>query len=1456
MADQMPSEPEAPNEFPIASTEHAPLPSDEVAPGLVPGPEDDIGEISEEHGFRLRRGNESGWFSCLSAFDSNFAQGYHDETIKRLGGGKFAGLRTEAQLSIGQYTTSTITIRYRVRNANRLYTVLTAVVPLDNAEEGVNVETVKSTNPEGIVDALFKIPSAPIDEDLRDGSNACQDTWVDILQQPWDGEPEGAVTKSFPATFLQRGVTHFRIISLDIPRKSIKIVHSKELDRPNHLVPDGCRRIHDALVTYMDNLQGVVPLHVVFRVEESFTERWEPKIANLRQWASPYAPFIEKIRDEVSDLTFDNFVINGVTRPEFPASPGVVFTSNEHRTVSLIGSVVEEVDFLRDCTTQLFNKPLQVAVIRDPFSTWDPQPNDEQRYGIIADGSPTHQYFVLPCGELSNLLPDTGDRCRFYLPGVDGQRSLPQVTLTADDVNAIVREMVSAIDAAYDMSVDAGDDASDSGDNQAEVFTSAVQRLITPYLQHPSDDVLASIPDEDKAVQLAMTSITTASDIVAAFQDPATFRNFLQNWVQKYAGRQVEHPSGRGEPWHATRIALPSGTRADIALFSVRTPHQHDWPTHWQSPPVHPKLPTRAVKGRVGKFLQDLAEEFTAGAVETVEVNLWYEVDEETAKTECAAITDMNAVPKTSRAAAFWKHTLDFQARPPPMNLLATFPTLQSAFENGEFRGEHATVMENLQDSNGYTFVDGGPGSGKSTFGVTICKAIMDGKKKIAWIAPSNALVRDACERLKKNNPDKTVRRMLPWAAEMGNLTTIPPEPRLIPTEKRAATADMTLAKHTNALATARFEAIQPSKIASSISALAQQLATTHKADWDDFLRGVDELRNDPVEYATNIVEHRATARDLLGHTIMSCDAVCTTPVAFTQMMKHMPDLEFALIVVDEAGRLSENLSLISVSKCPHTPHLFIGDNEQFAPISLLSKDPTVKDFFSPQRSLSLFKRIDTVGAMTATLRINHRAHGMVADWAANYLYNGELIIDNKTSSAAPLPMRKWLKKAVDKRKASSSVFVIEVAEAEEVPVGTSFANPVNARFGRELIAMVYREAPLRDARDVINGVDPARFGSTLVIVGYSAQKNEWDGVMRELSPAEVPLDRVEVRTIDDSPSHEADLVICDLTRTEKPGFLKERERLAVLATRARVALIILGTPRCTHSDTHLGNLFQYVDTRNAYIKIRAVNPKASWIKFCDRCAQHGHWKAECKYTPKCPLCKVNRRPSDHALRYCPHAKDKLFPNAFTLNPVPSDGIFRDPFHYEASSEGKRAKFRKAARRSGPEPSTGNPKAEAITRHKTMSRLVKVDGLDPDVVQKVLKALAEAERDIEAGPAGNEDAPEESASAEVKTAPVGDDFAGEAQADADTWGGENAAADTWGNENAAADTWGDENAAADTCGDENMTTTDEQTFVDADEAQPCDMDDGAPVEDEVMEVDAEDGGYSAWNGKKDCELQW
>lgn len=79
---------------------------------------------------------------------------------------------------------------------------------------------------------------------------------------------------------------------------------------------------------------------------------------------------------------------------------------------------------LCDCTTELFEVPLKVAMIDDPFSTCDPQPTDKAEFSMIADGAPLHQYVVLSGDRVSHLLPHTNNQCHFYIPTAAGNRGL------------------------------------------------------------------------------------------------------------------------------------------------------------------------------------------------------------------------------------------------------------------------------------------------------------------------------------------------------------------------------------------------------------------------------------------------------------------------------------------------------------------------------------------------------------------------------------------------------------------------------------------------------------------------------------------------------------------------------------------------------------------------------------------------------------------------------------------------------------------------------------------------------------------------------------------------------------------------------------------------------------------------------------------------------------------------
>lgn len=154
----------------------------------------------------------------------------------------------------------------------------------------------------------------------------------------------------------------------------------------------------------------------------------------------------------------------------------------------------------------------------------------------------------------------------------------------------------------------------------------------------------------------------------------------------------------------------------------------------------------------------------------------------------------------------------------------------------------------------------------------------------------------------------------------------------------------------------------------------------------------------------------------------------------------------------------------------------------------------------------------------------------------------------------------------------------VNIPYASQHEVGTSFANPIDALFIREFLVYMYRHAPIVNAGDFLQNISPPRVGTVLTITGYSAQNNELQGCLRELTAAEVLLDKISVRTIDDSPSHEADVVIIGLVRSDQGGFLNHQIRLAVMMTRSRLATIIIGRKKVSRPHSKLNSLLEYMD--------------------------------------------------------------------------------------------------------------------------------------------------------------------------------------------------------------------------------------------------------------------------------------
>ncbi|KAI1062102.1 hypothetical protein LB506_009789 [Fusarium annulatum] len=137
----------------------------------------------------------------------------------------------------------------------------------------------------------------------------------------------------------------------------------------------------------------------------------------------------------------------------------------------------------------------------------------------------------------------------------------------------------------------------------------------------------------------------------------------------------------------------------------------------------------------------------------------------------------------------------------------------------------------------------------------------------------------------------------------------------------------------------------------------------------------------------------------------------------------------------------------------------------------------------------------------------------------------------------------------------------------------------------------------------LVEARDFSRRASVLILTPYKEQKRLYNLLLRQLTEAEVPKDLVEVRTVDDSPSHEAGVVILDLVRTVKKGFINNAPRMNVATTRARLGQF------------PLNHLIAFTEERSAVINLR---DRCRWYFMCKNCCQPGHIAIECKFKPKC----------------------------------------------------------------------------------------------------------------------------------------------------------------------------------------------------------------------------------------------
>ncbi|KAF4950423.1 hypothetical protein FSARC_13203 [Fusarium sarcochroum] len=558
---------------------------------------------------------------------------------------------------------------------------------------------------------------------------------------------------------------------------------------------------------------------------------------------------------------------------------------------------------------------------------------------------------------------------------------------------------------------------------------------------------------------------------------------------------------------------------------------------------------------------------------------------------------------------------------------------------------------------------------------------------RAVWIVADNQLCADAQARLCSKKPDAIILRARPWKSELRNMFEASArQPKLIEVKDggRSTHQDRRLAEHINHQMLRFFNASSASQGPDIVSEYSKQFAFDNPEQFPDYINAWNQKFSDPEAFSLNRVENEQHARDLLIHVITNrVDVLCCTPVTFGQVCNHT-GLRSSFIVLDEANRMTESLSAIPMSKCPDASFLLIGDVKQFGP-----------------RATSLFERMEKSGTILYTLKANHRARGNAVDFVREKFYDGKMMVVNKKATPATTGILNYI---TSKTGVYYQNLMIDIPEAQETKVGTSYCNSATARFSVQLAIQLYREAVLlntQDADDLQNGQEVnVRRGSILIVTMYSVQKREIELLLRQATVAELQPGLVEVRTADGSLSHKAAVVIVDTVRTGKRGFIDDPRRVAVTFSRAELMTIFVARAKSIPERTRLGSLVTFLKERDAVHSLGTAKSRPQWTIWCSRCLQPGHVADKCKQTLQCTTCGES-----HATRYCPRVEENAI-SQYANDPITADdGVARDVFVSSgiSNSEGKRVAFRKQNRASRKPPATVNTQIRSDYREAARS---------------------------------------------------------------------------------------------------------------------------------------------------------
>lgn len=524
----------------------------------------------------------------------------------------------------------------------------------------------------------------------------------------------------------------------------------------------------------------------------------------------------------------------------------------------------------------------------------------------------------------------------------------------------------------------------------------------------------------------------------------------------------------------------------------------------------------------------------------------------------------------------------------------------QRVFAMKRWNGKQLEAFQMLRGvpGDGFAFVEGIFGCGKTLVQAVIAKLLVDLGKHVLIVAPTNATLQAISETLVKQTPDLSAVRVVYAGAKEAKKSSQHNDEHAQTGSKDLAV--FRLLKDMHAFRTSRYNVVAEHDLQFHVERLVDEMSQGGESLWfkfqpepekvvdsdesdsdndtddDNLSEEIDaveiyskfrltDFSSDP-KFESNEKQMFAQALAVLQTRVISSTKVllCTQQIASSKLIRD----NFAsngkngiVVIADEDGQSLELVAWILVvlpRKCVHIQAVpRFGDCLQLAPLALSATSKFNE--FGGQISRSLFDHHLRHHEPAVSLNMQYRMHPILSHFPNLHTYRGKLLDgegcgDIKVDSVFAERLFEWAGPHLPSKYTPNNDFArllgVNVMKAKVITNNVTFSrsNPEVVKVVSDMLSVMFNKAPYPTSKITI-------------MTSYNAQKASYLKIIRGLQEQTgISFDKLpRVATIDSMQGHESDNVILDWVNGygKQLGFLRDDRRINVALTRARASLIV-----------------------------------------------------------------------------------------------------------------------------------------------------------------------------------------------------------------------------------------------------------------------------------------------------------